>query len=470
MKLWSYFRRKRCEIKRFFACPAEAEESMCKRISALLPAAIAWTLILVCSACFYWFLTPALIDKWSLCGLAFIGFDFLIFLMVVSNLAMAMCLDPAIHPYAIGSEEPSQIDDLRAPLYKNVDINGITVRMKWCVTCKFYRPPRSSHCSVCNRCIETFDHHCPWVHNCVGKRNYRYFFFFLCSLSLHMIYVFSICLTYVWLADSKTLEPPYLCSFVLLALCAILAVPVIGLTVFHLILVGRGRTTNEQVTGKFQSGYNPFTIGCIGNCKKTLCPSQFPAFQPYVDESRKRRKLEREMMSLQANQKEREDLDADETTALYIPEDKGSGTHIRMKQLKLSDSQSVGTSLSLQGDISIRENMTADGSTCNLFESSFGTPRIQSPNDSSIDECGHRMMSYEESVEEALREANTPTTELPQESVAITMLNGTSPNSSSTVTNSTSNSNSTTKKPMGFTDAVRIHDILARNNTVHLPV
>lgn len=36
---------------------------------------------------------------------------------------------------------------------------GHIIQLKYCQTCKMFRPPRVSHCSLCNACIGKIFHH-----------------------------------------------------------------------------------------------------------------------------------------------------------------------------------------------------------------------------------------------------------------------------------------------------------------------
>jgi hypothetical protein len=69
--------------------------------------------------------------------------------------------------------------------------------MKFCRTCYILRPFRTSHCRICGACVEKYDHHCPWLGNCIGKNNYRSFLLFLFTTLCLISYDFSVSVAYL---------------------------------------------------------------------------------------------------------------------------------------------------------------------------------------------------------------------------------------------------------------------------------
>ena len=56
---------------------------------------------------------------------------------------------------------------------------------------------RSTHCGDCNNCVERFDHHCPWIGNCAGKRNYKYFYIFIVLLNVLALFIGAMAITHI---------------------------------------------------------------------------------------------------------------------------------------------------------------------------------------------------------------------------------------------------------------------------------
>ncbi|CAH0700260.1 unnamed protein product [Spodoptera exigua] len=198
--------------------------------------------------------------------------------------------DPGIIPRAAPAEAAA-LEAAEAgrppPRAREVLVRGRPVKLKYCFTCKMFRPPRASHCSLCDNCVDRFDHHCPWVGNCVGKRNYRYFYTFVVSLSFLAVFVFACAVTHVaLLARGAGLGPALRAtpaSAIVAAVCFLSVWSVLGLAGFHTYLASTDQTTNEDIKGSFStrrgvSNPNPYSRGnACANCWHVLCGPLAPS-------------------------------------------------------------------------------------------------------------------------------------------------------------------------------------------------
>jgi len=172
-----------------------------------------------------------------------------VILIVLINHYLAAFTEPGIIPR--GPPNSPELDESNQ--VKEEIIRGFKIVLRYCNTCKIWRPPRAHHCRFCDNCVDEFDHHCPWVGNCVGKRNYRYFIFFLCSVMIALLYfitvsiiniIYNPLLNELSFIDILSKDPAPAC---IIFYCIIIMLTTVSLFVYHCYLISQGKTTYEAI-------------------------------------------------------------------------------------------------------------------------------------------------------------------------------------------------------------------------------
>ncbi|XP_053416622.1 palmitoyltransferase ZDHHC12 isoform X3 [Nycticebus coucang] len=151
------------------------------------------------------------------------------------------------------------------------------IPLRRCRYCLVLQPLRARHCRECRRCVRRYDHHCPWMENCVGERNHPLFVVYL-ALQL-VVLLWGLYLAWsglrffqpwgLWLRSSGLL----FITFLLLSLFALVA----GLLLASHLYLAASNTTTWEFISSYRIAYlrqcssNPFDRGLTRNLAHFFC-------------------------------------------------------------------------------------------------------------------------------------------------------------------------------------------------------
>ncbi|XP_078513215.1 palmitoyltransferase ZDHHC20 [Lissotriton helveticus] len=157
------------------------------------------------------------------------------------------------------------------PIYTTTATRAI----RYCDRCQLIKPDRCHHCSACDICVLKMDHHCPWVNNCVGFSNYKFFLLFLLYSLLYCLFIAATVLQYFiafWTNDLEDTHAKFHVLF-LFFVAAMFFISILSLFSYHCWLVGKNRSTIEAFRApSFRNGpdKNGFSLGFRKNLKQVF--------------------------------------------------------------------------------------------------------------------------------------------------------------------------------------------------------
>ncbi|XP_068653911.1 probable protein S-acyltransferase 1 [Aristolochia californica] len=228
-------------------------------------------------------------DKLSKNSTLIITFSIILTLIVLINLIVVSARDPGIIPRQY--QQQVEVGTSDGIIRKRIIVNGVEVKLKHCQICKHFRMPRSCHCAVCDNCVEKFDHHCPWISQCIGLHNYRYYLMFISSALSLFIFFLSFSCERIKQKMFKTgtgllatvVNTPEAAALALFSMVAVVFLG--GLTLYHAYLIMANQTAYEHFKRRNKDTPNPYDKGILRNVKEALFtrnPSSRVDFQAEV--------------------------------------------------------------------------------------------------------------------------------------------------------------------------------------------
>mmetsp|Transcript_23686 Transcript_23686/g.42893 ORF Transcript_23686/g.42893 Transcript_23686/m.42893 type:complete len:292 (-) Transcript_23686:42-917(-) len=195
-------------------------------------------------------------------------FNALLFLAVWSHLQTAFT-DPGTpastewEAWAVTRRGSRSEDEWRKEceeLYANEEndfrLTPLPGKPSWCKKCRHERPERAHHCSTCGVCILRMDHHCPWIVNCIGWRNHKYFL-------LMTWWTFFACLAFLWALfhsgsfKNVSMEVAVMSFGAVVAVMAVVVFLLLSGFIFVLSLHA-GMRNYTSLEHQFSGGHNPY--------------------------------------------------------------------------------------------------------------------------------------------------------------------------------------------------------------------
>lgn len=197
-------------------------------------------------------------------------FNALSFLLMVSYLR-AILTNPGNIPMDDPTWDSVPSKTIHEPETQEKKVTGERRYCKWCVK---YKPDRSHHCRICKTCILKMDHHCPWICNCVGGKNHKFFFLLVLYGSLSCLWMASTMIPTV--AQAVHMDWVSTGTVLLIfgeALSVVLGLLLAAYFCFHAWLMLQAATTIEfceKYTKKQGFRSSAYDLGPSGNVKAVL--------------------------------------------------------------------------------------------------------------------------------------------------------------------------------------------------------